>query len=241
VVFEREAESEPDPLGRVTDRLALPPGRYEMRMWFHGDRPHDGALQAGFGIGEGHVLGQVDGPLANPAVLTVDLPVPVPSLWVLLTDAASARAARRLEIRPLSLVPAGDRIAADVRAVEMLPGRPNAYLGYVDEGTFPENGVFWTRGTDRGTVLLAPAGATTLVMTLHVGRAPTPVTIWVDRSHSEIVMNADETRVVRQPLPPGVGAVTVAVQAASSFRPSQVEPTSTDSRSLGCQVRLALE
>ena len=115
-VFEREAGSDPDPIGRMTDSLSLPPGRYEMRMWFQGDRPHDGALQAAVGLGEGRVLRQVDGPLANPAVLALDLPVPVPSLWVLLTDAASARAARRLEIRPLSLVPAGDRIAAGVRA-----------------------------------------------------------------------------------------------------------------------------
>jgi hypothetical protein len=209
-------------------------------MWFQGNRPHEGALQAAVGLGEGRVLHQLEGPLPNPAVLTLDLPVAVPSLWVLLTDAASARAARRLEIRPLSLVPAGDRIAEDVRVVELLPTPPNAYLAYVDEGTYPENGVFWTRGTERGTVVLAPAGATTLVATLHVGPQPTPVTIWVDQVRSELAMTAEETRVVRLPLARAARAVTVAVQAGSSFRPSQVAAT-TDSRNLGCQVRLSLE
>jgi hypothetical protein len=241
VVFEREPGSDPDPLGRVTDSLSLPPGRYEMRMWFQGDRPHDGQLQAAVGIGEGRVLREVEGPLANPAVLTLDLPVPVPSLWVLLTDAASARAARRLEISPVSLVPAAERTHAEVRLIESLPGRPNAYFGYVGDGLFPENGVFWTRGTSRGTILLAPAGASTLVMTLHVGPLPTPVTIWVEQARSDLAMAAEETRVVRVPLRPGTGMVTVTVQAGASFRPSEVDATTTDSRSLGCQTRLALE
>ena len=101
--------------------------------------------------------------------------------------------------------------------------------------------MFWTRGTERGTVLVAPAGATTLAITLHVGPTPTPVTIWVEQARNDIVMAAEETRVVRLPLPPGAGMVTVAIQAGSSFRPSEVVPTATDSRSLGCQARLALE
>jgi hypothetical protein len=241
MVFEREAGSDPDPQGRTTDSLSLPPGRYELSVWFQGNRARDGALQAAVGIGEGRVLRQLEGPLANPAVLTLDLPVAVPSMWVLLTDAASARAARRLEIRPLSLVPAGDRIAEDVRAVESLPTPPNAYLAYVDEGTYPENGVFWTRGTERGTVVLAPAGATTLVATLHVGPVATAVTIWVDQMRSDIAMAAEETRVLRLPLARAARAVTVAVQAGSSFRPSEVASAMTDSRSLGCQVRVSLE
>jgi hypothetical protein len=78
-------------------------------------------------------------------------------------------------------------------------------------------------------------------MTLHVGPKSTPVTVWVAQGRSEIAMAADETRLVRLPLPPGAGAVTVAVQAGSSFRPSDVDATTTDSRSLGCKVRLALE
>jgi hypothetical protein len=240
-VFEREAGSDPDPLGRVTDALALPAGRYEMQMWFQGDRPHDGALQVAVGIGEGRVLRQTDGPLGNPATLILDLPVAVPSLWILLSDPASARAARRLEIRPLSLVAAGDRVVTEVRAVEALPGPPNAYMAYIDEGTFPENGVFWTRGTERGAVRLAPAGATTLVLTLHVGPVATPVTIWVEQARHDIAMAADETRVLRLPLPAGAAAVTVAIQAGSSFRPSEVAPNVADSRSLGCQARPALE
>jgi hypothetical protein len=166
--------------------------------------------------------------------------VQVPSLWMLLTDPASARAVRRLEVRPVSLVPAGER-TADVRVIEALPQRANAYIGYVDDSAFPENGVFWTRGTERGTVLLAPAGAATLVLTLHVGPVATPVTVWVGEARSEIAMAAEETRVVRLPLPPGAGAVKVAVQAGASFRPSEVDARATDSRSLGCQVRLELE
>jgi hypothetical protein len=241
VVFEREPGSDPDPMGRMNNSLSLPPGRYELRTWFQGDRPRGGAFQAAVGIGEARVLSQIDGPLANPAVLPLDLPVPVPSLWALLTDATSARAARRLEIRPMSLVPAGERIAAEVHKIESLPGRPNAYVAYVDKGTFPENGVFWTRGTDRGALLLAPAGATRLAVTLHVGPVPTNVTIWIGEERSEVMMAAEETRVVRFAIPTAARAVHFAIQASSSFRPSETVSTSTDTRNLGCQARLALE
>jgi hypothetical protein len=240
LVFEREPGSDPDRLGRFTEALTLPPGRYQAQLWFQGDRPHDGALQAAFGTGEGQVFQQIDGPLSNPAILTVDLPVPIRALWILLTDPASARAARRLEVKPLSLLPAGERGANEVHAVELVPGRPNAYLAFTDERTYPENGVFWTRGSERGTMLLAPAGATTLVITVHVGPVPTPVTIWVDETRSEVALAAEETRVVRMPLPAAARMVSVAVQAGSSFRPSEVAK-SDDSRSLGCQVRLSLE
>src|SRR4029077_8097577 len=82
---------------------------------------------------------------------------------------ASARGAVRVEIDPLSIVPASQRPHIDAGVVESLPGRQNAYMVYVDEGTFPEGGVFWTRGTSRGEVLVAPAGASTVVLTLHLG------------------------------------------------------------------------
>ena len=71
VTFNRDPGVEPDGVGRVTGPLRLPPGRYEARAWFDGERTRSGTFQA---VENGYQLARVDGPLTNPAVLDVDLP-----------------------------------------------------------------------------------------------------------------------------------------------------------------------
>jgi hypothetical protein len=146
-----------------------------------------------------------------------------------------------VEIEPLSIVPASQRPHIDAEAVESLPGRQNAYMVYVDEGTFPEGGVFWTRGTSRGEVLVAPAGASTVVLTLHLGPVGGTVRLEVGGRKLDVMMSADETRTVTVDVPVGSSYVSIAVQAPGAFRPADVDPTSSDMRSLGCQVRVAVD
>ena len=89
-------------------------------------------------LGGGHVLARTAGPLVTPTRLQFATPIEVPQLWVQASDPASARGAVRVEIEPLSIVPASQRPHIDAGAVESVPGRQNAYMVYAGEGTFPK-------------------------------------------------------------------------------------------------------
>jgi hypothetical protein len=225
------------PEGRIGGLLSLPPGSYTVRVWFAGG-PRDGDLL--LSLGRGNVIARAAGPLANPATLTFELPVSIHA-WVVLSNPQSARAVRTVEITPLALVPRPSRLNLTAVAVEAIEGRPNALLVYADDNTYPEGGVFWTRGTDRGTVFVVPAGAAQIVLTLHIGPNAGLVRLEAAGEHRDTVMAANETQRVVIAAPIGVPVVPVSVQAPGWFRPIDVEPGSTDMRALGCQVRVELE
>jgi hypothetical protein len=111
---------------------------------------------------------------------------------------------------------------------------------YADANTFPENGVFWTQGKNAGEVLVAPAGAATLVLTLHLGPVGGAVRLTVDGQDRSVTLARDETRQIEIPLSPTARLVPLVVKAPARFRPSDHEPGSTDRRWLGCQVRVGL-
>jgi hypothetical protein len=50
-------------------------------------------------------------------------------------------------------------------------------MAYLDDHTYPEGGVFWTRDTGKGTVVVATAGASKLGLILHVGPSGGPVAV----------------------------------------------------------------
>ena len=127
-----------------------------------------------------------------------------------------------------------------MRAIEAIAERPGAFIVYTDDDTYPEGGVFWTQGTDAGTVLVDPAGASTLVLTLHVGPAGGVVRVTVDGQDRSVTLSPDQTRQLEIPLAPGARLVPVVIAAPGQFRPSDHEPGSTDRRWLGCQVRVGL-
>ena len=156
------------------------------------------------------------------------------------SDAALAKAAQRVEIVTESVVPLTARPTIQVHALEPLDGRDGAYIVYADGETYPERGVFWTRGTAPGTVLVAPGNASTLVLTLHVGPVGGTVRVNVDGHDRSLDLLHDETRQIDVALPAGIALVPVTVQAPGQFRPSEHEAGSTDRRWLGCQVRVGL-
>lgn len=238
VAFDHDPMRPADPIGRITGPLSLPPGLYEVKVWFQGQRPRDGHLQ--IALGRGHVLARADGPLPNPATLTFDMPLQIPTFWVQLTERSAAQAVTRVELTPMSVVPRSERRSLDVRAVESIVARSNAYIVYVDRYTFPENGVFWTRGTGRGEILVVPAGASQIALTLHVGPNAGPVRITVGDAVHEVPMAPNETRLLVVDAPAGASWVPITVEASAAFRPADVDPQSSDTRELGCQVRVEL-
>ena len=224
--------------GYVGPPLALAPGRYEVKVWFQGNRTLDGDLLLTFDRAQ--ILKRIGGPLANPTVVTLDLPVAVPLVWVQVTERSTAQQAVRLEITPTDIVAANERSAQDVHAVDAVPGWPDAYLVYTDDATLPEGGMFWTSGTERGQVLVVPAGGRQILLTLHVGPVggTVRVTAGRDERREDVVIEPEGTRTIAIPVGDGVRYVPVTVQAPTSFRPADVDPSSSDTRNLGCQVRI---
>jgi hypothetical protein len=239
LAFDLQPGADPDPFGRLTDDLSLPPGGYQIGVTFAGRGPHAGDLLAA--VGGGQAIARADGPLGAHVVLPLRMPVAVPHLWVQLSDPASARAARRVEIVPTTVVPRRERVDADTRTVESIPHRPDAYVAYINDYTFPEGGVFWTRGTGSGEVLVAAAGAGQVLLTLHIGPVAATVRVEVAGQRLDIPLQADETRPVTFQIPGVAPYVPVRVQASAAFRPSDYDSKSTDRRSLGCQVRIEVE
>jgi hypothetical protein len=225
-----------DGYGRLAGPLALAPGAYTATVWFQGARERDGDLL--LALGNSQMLRRVEGPLPNPTSVSFEMPVAVPSLWVQLTEVSTAQQAVRVEIKPADLVPASERLHVDAHAVEMVPGRPNAYMEYIDEWTFPEGGVFWTRSTGTGKIVVAPAGAREIVLTLHVGPNAGSVRVTTGQTPMDLTMAAEETRTLAIPVPAGAKYVQIGTQAARDFRPADVNPSSSDTRHLGVQVRV---
>ena len=236
LTFRLDPSEAPDPQGRLTEGLQLPPGTYQVSVAFEEGVPRQGDLLAA--LGGGSVLSRVRAPLDAVTTMRVAMPIAVPRLWVQMSDAPSAAAARRVDIIPEAIEPAGHRIQAQVRRVESIAGRPDAYLAYVNDGAFPEGGVFWTRGTIEADVLVAPAGAPFVNLTLHAGPVGGEVKVRVNGTLTPVVLNGGETRVVSVLVPAGSQVVALSVQSSTSFRPSEVDKGSTDARELGCQVRI---
>ncbi|MEO8260274.1 MAG: hypothetical protein ABI868_23205 [Acidobacteriota bacterium] len=218
--------------------FSLPPGRYAARVWFDGGgRQRDGDLL--LSLGRGNIAARAAGPLGNPATLTFDLPIAVRAALEL-SDPQTARAARTAEIIPLAIVPEPQRLILPAVAIEPVKDREGAYLVYTDDNTYPEGGVFWTRRTARGRVFVLPAGASQMVLTLHVGPNGGLVRIDAGGERLDTELSPNETRRLSVAVAPGATAVPISVEAPGWFVPADVEPGSRDLRSLGCQVRVEL-
>ena len=223
---------------RLAGPFDLPPGRFAARVGYDGDAARgDSAAAVSVVMGDRIPIARGTADSAEP--LEFELPVQG-TVWLAVAGEALAASVQQVEIVPESIVPRRSRAAIDVHALEAIEGRPGAFIVYADADTFPENGVFWTQGTSAGKVLVAPAGASTLVLTLHVGPAGGAVRLTVDGQDRSVTLARDETRQLEIPLPPASRLVPVVVQAPGSFRPSDHEPGSTDRRWLGCQVRVGL-
>ena len=176
---------------------------------------------------------------AGPTQLAFNLPVDA-TVWVAVSDEALAKSAQQVEVVAESVVPRRARPDVDVHAIEPIEGRAGAYIVYADGETYPEGGVFWTRGTHAGKVFVSPGGASTLVLTLHVGPVGGAVRVLVDGQDHSVTLARDQTQQIEVPLPSADRLVPVTVEAPGRFRPSDTEAGSTDQRWLGCQVRIGL-
>jgi hypothetical protein len=234
-------------------RLDLPEGEYEARVTFRDGGPAPGERTGQALVALSRKIEAVSAPAsgANPLVLPFTLWFDSPAA-VDFSDAATAAAVSRIDVVPRRLVPRSARSGLSVVTAEGLAWKRQssvddkqqsypAYVAYVDEDTFPEEGSYWTRDTRKGTVAIVPAGATALQLVLHVGPNAGRVSVDVGPIHQDVDMAPNETRDLRTPIAPGTRWLAVAVQASRGFVPADVDSGSDDYRHLGCQVRPLLQ
>ena len=230
--------------GELTDdprRLAgpfyLPAGRFTARIAFSSAATRDGV--AFVILGDRMQIARSEGTLNGSTQLAFTLPVDA-DVWVAVSDEALATSVQQVEVVAESVVPRRARPDVDVHAIAPIEGGPGAYIVYADDETYPEGGVFWTRGTHAGKVYISTGGASTLVLTLHVGPVGGAVRVLVDGQDHSVTLARDQTQQIEIPLPPADRLVPVSIEARGRFRPSDHEAGSTDQRWLGCQVRIGL-
>jgi hypothetical protein len=215
--------------GRAASEYSdLPAGEFEARVWFNGG---EAARTVRVEMPHEVVLARTDA-LAHPIVLPFTMAVAAPVRIV-----ADGGIIARWEIVPIRLLAGNARSTIEARAIDPADGPPGSYIAYVDDRSYPEGGVYWTRGTDTSRTLLVPGGGREALLVLHVGPNAGRVALRVGTRQQDIDMAAEETRQIAFPLPEPIGPVEIAVRAARAFRPSAADPSSDDQRSLGCQVR----
>jgi hypothetical protein len=225
--------------GYTAGPFNVPPGSFDVQVSFGSAATPEGEVLVA--MPPQATFGRASGALSNPTTVHIDLPVGARRLVIRVPDRRVASEITRIEIVPRNVVSASERPDVPVRSLESLTGRPGAYVVYSDEHTYPENGVFWSRGTAETHVWVAPAGASRMTLTLSTGPMRGDVTLSVAGKPMTVAMTASEVKVVSFDLPPGQRLVPVTVQSSVMFRPAEVETGSTDMRGLGCQVRIGLE
>ncbi len=221
--------------------VALPTGTYEATVWFAAGMGAERSGEVIVASAQKVVFGRLEGSIPNPARIRFELPVPVARVAVGVSGEDLARAATQVSLKALAVAPVGAREERAIRTVEPIPGSLSAYLVYSNGNAYPEGGVFWTRGAAQARVLVAPAGASRMTLTLSLGPMTGDVQLVVGDRTSTVTVPANEPTRVIFDLPPGVRTVPLEVRSPTMFRPSDVDAASGDRRLLGCQVRVALE
>jgi hypothetical protein len=180
------------------------------------------------------------GSAGNDVIMAFQLPVAVGRLTVNASTPQLANAVIEADVAPTAVVPPHERADGDVRTIESLPEHPGAYIVYLNEHAYPEGGVFWTRGTGAAHVAVAAPGARRLTLTLDSGPRETDVRLNVAGMERMIRTTAGATTSESFEVPAGLRLIPITIEAGSFFRPSEVDPSSSDGRGLGCHVRISL-
>lgn len=213
-------------------------GRYEVQIWFNSLQPHEGQIAV---YASRARLAGAAGSLANPTSLTVEVPAATRNFAVRVADKAVGASVSAVKLLPLGPPAGGRRPTIDVQAIESLPGREHAYIVYGDEHAFPEGGTFWTRGTRRARLWIAPAGATRMMLTVSTGPLAGEVRLTSASGSRRVHVEAGRTQKVTFDVPEGGALVPLEVQSSTVFLPTDGDPQTRDIRPLGCRVEIALE
>ena len=225
---------------RVSGPYALPPGRYQVRVYFESTPRPDGEVWVGFHRGPGVLTRQTVE--TNPVVMTLDLPVALDPVWVGTSTEDVARAVSAVEVVPEYVVPRSARVdVGNIWFSEGVGRDPGRYVFYLDSNVWVEPGGFWVRGGAPASLLVSPAGTSTVVVTIRNGGSAGPIVVEFAGRRETLSLDAWESHELRVPVTGPEGLVPLTISPTNGFRPAEVDPESRDRRWLGCWVRLALE
>ena len=226
---------------RLTGTFDLPPGRYDFLVWFTEQQVDDGQVFVSDDR-NGGMIARADGRATNPAVVPFELPVGLRALRVGATGAETAKLVSRVAVAPRRLVPRRARPdVGRVWAVRSVGGRPGAYLFSMDLNSFVEPEITWVRGKRVSQFLVAPGDATQMRVVIRNGGVDNGIAVTMGGHAEQLDLVAWQTHPLVFPVPPGGELIPVSVHPAGGFVPSEVEPGSSDTRLLGCQVSVILE
>jgi hypothetical protein len=167
--------------------------------------------------------------------LTFELPV---NIWALSVEGdREAATTGGFELVPKRIVSGSARLSnADARRVARYGP---AFVFFFDAHAYPEQPGIWIRGDAASTIAVMPAERGTPVQ-LVVRNAPVKntVTIEVNGQRQVLELQPGEQRVVPVQLPGEQLAALLEFRTETGFRPSEVEPGSTDNRFLGAWIEV---
>jgi hypothetical protein len=217
-------------------RFSLPAGRYRLDVEWS-DRPARGPLPLGLQIG------RIGPPMitwpVDPASADrwrTDFSLPVDAAFVGFRGSVDLeRAIQRITIVPSAIVDRGLR--PPLPQVLSASRYGSAAVYFHDEQLFPEAAGFWTIGRRRAAVTMAPAGEAPARLRIHCGSKANRVTL---RSHGwSQTLDMVPNRPQEVTLPAATrGIVTLEIETADGFVPSEIDPASQDRRFLGAWVEV---
>ena len=230
-----------DDPSRLTRPFDLPPGRYDVLVWFTDQQVGDGHVFVSYDQ-TGGVIARGHGRATNPAVVPLDLPLGLGALRVGATSVELASTVSSVAVAPRALVPQHERPdVGRVRSLKPIGNRPGAYLFFMDLRTFVEPELNWVQGAQVSELLVSPADAGLIRVVIRNGGAQNRVAVTVGDHAEQLELAAWETREVVLPVPAGGRLIPISVHPEGGFVPAEMEPGSTDVRLLGCQISVVLE
>ena len=213
------------PLARFSD---VPAGGYLLRLWLTEAQAGTVTATVDRAFRRGRVLHV---PASEHPSVDLELPGGAGQL-VLSADDALQRVLRGVEIAPVVVNRPGPSPAQ--RGLRT----GSTELFFLDDQAFVEANGFWVRGRGTARVVVAvEPGQADVQLLVRTGAARNVVTFDTGSDQHQVDLNVSEERLVSLPVTDPRGVLTLRIDAAFGFRPSNIS-TSTDRRYLGVWIEL---
>lgn len=210
--------------------IDLPAGSYDLSVKRSG--PADGWLMAGVGNDQFSIMTEPIGDFDHGSRIT--LPVAVRALSIRAEEAGRDQL-DAIVLRPVTLAPQAASRETAWRAVRY--GDEDAF--FLDDHVYPEPSGFWVMGGRETDVVIAPdQRRETIAIFVRNGAHANSVTMSSGAWQTGVALGPGEERRVDVPVTSSDGTSRVRIRSSASFRPSEADPASRDTRPLGVFVTL---
>ena len=227
------------PKGAVTGPFSFPPGRYVVRVEFL-SIPDKGEVWLAYHRGPGLLTRGSTGTM-NVVSMIVDSPIALDPVWLGASTEELAKSILSIEIIPERVIPRSDRFRVpNIWFAEAIDSELGQHVFHLDNQVWVEPEGFWIRGGSTASVLVSPAGESSVLVSIQNGAEPGTVTIEFSENKEIAMFNRFEIRQFRVQVD-GESVVQVDITPANGFRPSLIDSESQDERWLGSFVRFSFE